>query len=581
MINDLNSLVKFMTPNTSKKQPSLDYISFEIYQKLFKLVFCHADQNSIWDLNCNNFEKNNLVSLLWWPIIIAKRYLFPHLEMEIFKKQCDLNQILDKDFKLDSIRKVVSISSSFAEKSNSNNLSKTDDPFLELNFERYDFIDLADLCSQINSNYNENIDINSLIRSSQKIPSGRLIDLFVGGKPNARREFSSNSSKMMKRCILSILIDQIIETEYIGDKIRNGIFHYYIVFFIFLSRLNDDRCFDACLTFEAMAKIFQEYFGENDENFDAYNLEVLEIISCFGSHLFSDAIKFFLYEYNDIFLKKGVSEKCDIERHKFCEDNPYYFASCYKVDDENDDEYGQRLIDVEREINLFEEFGYKLEFWFQKNLSTLKFTDMVIFKYAENKNISSQLLHCLTLIAHELSVQIHEYSNNYSKFISNAYISVDNNLDKFLENIDIINNSYHLFSEFIEQKDFSRAIESLDMDLQYKCIEETRNAIKKKKKNHLSPELVQDLLTANKEIAILYCSVQRKHDAIKNKIARKFFEGNPQHFQVTEFDDIKDVDFSSNPNGIRDTRRKIFYNIVKRWGKDIAGSKIAKELALE
>jgi hypothetical protein len=45
--------------------------------------------------------------------------------------------------------------------------------------------------------------------------------------------------------------------------------------------------------------------------------------------------------------------------------------------------------------------------------------------------------------------------------------------------------------------------------------------------------------------------------------------------------DIKDIDFSSNPNGIRDTRRKIFYNIVQRQGKDISGSKIAKELALE
>jgi len=122
---------------------------------------------------------------------------------------------------------------------------------------------------------------------------------------------------------------------------------------------------------------------------------------------------------------------------------------------------------------------------------------------------------------------------------------------------------------------------NLDMELCYKCIKETRAALKKKKKTHLSPKLIQDLLVANNEISLLFSTVQRKHDAHKTRKAKEYFKENPHFFKILNFDDIKDVDFSSDPNVIRNSRRKIFYKIVKNAGKEIAGYKIAKELALE
>jgi len=121
----------------------------------------------------------------------------------------------------------------------------------------------------------------------------------------------------------------------------------------------------------------------------------------------------------------------------------------------------------------------------------------------------------------------------------------------------------------------------LDMELGYKCIEETRAALKKQKKSHIPPKLMQDLLVAKNEISLLFSAVQRIHDAHKTREAKKFFKENPHFFKILIFDDIKDVDFSSDPNVIRNTRRKIFHKIVKNAGKEIAGYKIAKELALE
>lgn len=160
-------------------------------------------------------------------------------------------------------------------------------------------------------------------------------------------------------------------------------------------------------------------------------------------------------------------------------------------------------------------------------------------------------------------------------------ILVNQNLDGFLNSLDNIQNSYYLFNEYLDHKDFAKAIENLDMELGYKCIEETRAALKKQKKAHMPTELIQDLLEANKEITLLFSIVQRKHDAHKTREARNFFKENQHMFKILNFDDIQDVDFSSDPNVIRNTRRNIFSSIVKKAGKKLAGYKIAKELGLE
>ena len=232
-------------------------------------------------------------------------------------------------------------------------------------------------------------------------------------------------------------------------------------------------------------------------------------------------------------------------------------------------------------MKLFEEYDYKIEFSFMKDLSDNQFEDFIIFKCDENKDQLKQLLHCLWEIAYRLSNHIGNYSDKYNYFISNTDILVDQNLDGFLDSLDNIQNSYYLFNEYLDHKDFARAIENLDMELGYKCIEETRAALKKQKKTHMPPELIEKILAANKEITILFNSVQRKQDEIKSREARKFFKENSRIFEILDFDDIKDVDFGYDSNAIRNTKRKIFSNIVKGAGKKVAGYKIAQELGLK
>ena len=85
----------------------------------------------------------------------------------------------------------------------------------------------------------------------------------------------------------------------------------------------------------------------------------------------------------------------------------------------------------------------------------------------------------------------------------------------------------------------------------------------------------------NNEITILYSALQRQHDAHKTKLAHEFIKKNPHYLKVVTLDDINGFDFSFDPNGKRNLRRKIFTNIAERSGKDIPGYKIARELAIE
>lgn len=78
------------------------------------------------------------------------------------------------------------------------------------------------------------------------------------------------------------------------------------------------------------------------------------------------------------------------------------------------------------------------------------------------------------------------------------------NLDENqLENLDTLEREP--FRSSIMPESVVRWIASLtlrnDMELCYKCIKETRTALKKK--THLSPKLIQDLLVANNEISLL------------------------------------------------------------------------------
>jgi hypothetical protein len=318
---------------------------------------------------------------------------------------------------------------------------------------------------------------------------------------------------------------------------------------------------------------------------DIYNDEAdpiisssFEILLTFGSFVFADTIKFFISDYKDL-LENGFPKKSNCIEHRFYKNNPNYIAQIIKNGSENIIDNCEIIVD--REMKLFDEYDYKIEFSFLRDLSDNQFENFIIFRCDENQDQLNQLLHCLLELAYRLSIHIGNYSDKYNNFISNTDILVDQNLDGFLDSLDNIQGSYYLFNEYLAHKDFSRAIENLDMELGYKCIEETRTALKEQKKAHMPPELIQKILAANKEITILFNSVQRKPDAIKSREARKFFKENSHIFEILDFDDIENVDFGYDSNAIRNTKRNIFSNIVKGAGKKVAGYKIAQELGLK
>jgi hypothetical protein len=563
-----------MLDNSYPKERALDFGLFEIYQNFKQLVFCRSEDGSITDSRKERINKQNVHLLFIWPLIVAKRLLFPYLELELYKEQCNLVHNLKNETSHTRIQELLSIILTIEDFSKTN--KKSD--ILSLNKIQNDLeiVSLSDFFRKTYSTIKNDNSFKQYFSNNDESSLGNLIDNLLGGKPNSKNISSTLSSKVLKKTILNSILNKIVGSEKIEIKIRNCILYYYIVLLIILKYNHDDHHLG--FTLEDIVLIIEDYLNNNNDDInEILKIQTFETIFTFGSYLFSDTIDFFLDGYKKIFLKNGYPKKLDLVRHRFFEEDPYYFASFYQIDDQEAEDFGNYIIDVERQLKIFEE--YKLEFWFQKNMSTKEFLNLVLLKCGEKS--TDNLINCLSALAYELSILIYDYSNKYNDFISNADVSIDNNLEQFLESIDTIHNSYHLFSEYTEQKDFCRAIENLDMDLGYKCIEETRKVLKKKKKSHLSPKLIQDLLVANNEISLLFSSVQRKNDAHKTRIAKEFFRENPHFFKILNFDDIKDVEFSSDPNVIRNTRRKIFYNIAEKAGKEIAGYKIAKELAVE
>ena len=92
-----------MAPNENKFQTedSLDFISLEIFQNIFDMVFGTSDIKDIPDIDLKNFDVEKIILLFFWPLILAKRYLYPYMELPLFKEQCRLNQYLTSDFNFD------------------------------------------------------------------------------------------------------------------------------------------------------------------------------------------------------------------------------------------------------------------------------------------------------------------------------------------------------------------------------------------------------------------------------------------------------------------------------------------------
>jgi|GEM_PF-5431161 len=581
-----------MIENKFQTEDSLDFVSLEIFQKIFGMVFGTSDIKDPLAVDPKKFDKEKAILLFSWPLILAKRYLFPYMELDLFKEQCKVNQFISSDFNFDDIWDTLSIFD--IDKSLFENSEKIEDIISENKENFTNYKTFSELFISTFEKYEDEIDFKKVLKKFNKAPKDERIDLALGGKPSSKTDPIFPTSRIRKRTFFTLLIDRIIDGTTTGLKIRNGILYYYLILFLFLGNFeflskknkidNSDlekEHDDAVIAFDDILESIIEYSHIYNDKADVILSNCLELLSTFGSFLFSDTIGFFINDYKKIFLKNGFPENSNFEKHIFYKSKPKYIAWISKLTDDIEENIENYEIAVEREIKIFEEYDYKLEFLFLKDLSNNEFTDFITFKCDENKDQLKQLLHCLSVLAYRLSIHISDYSNKYNYFISNAEIFIDQDLDGCLESIDNIQSSYYLFNEYLDHKDFSRAIENLDMKLGYKCIEETRAALKKQKKTHLSPELIRDLLVANNEISLLFSTVQRKHDAHKTRIAKEFFKENPYFFKILNFDDIKDVEFSSDPNVIRNTRRDIFYRIVVDAEKEIAGYKIAQELGLE
>jgi len=71
-----------------------------------------------------------------------------------------------------------------------------------------------------------------------KEPTYKLIDLLLGGKPDSKNKPLLPQSKLAKRIFFTNLLDKIIDCEITGQKLRSGIFYYYLVLFFLLESLD-------------------------------------------------------------------------------------------------------------------------------------------------------------------------------------------------------------------------------------------------------------------------------------------------------------------------------------------------------
>jgi len=579
-----------MVENQSQNKDAIDLVALDIFKKLFGMVFNTSDIEDFSDINLDQFDREKSILLLFWPLIVAKRYLFPYMELDLFKGQCRLNQFLSSEFNFDDIWDALSfldIDKAFFE-----HAEKVEQNMSEINENCDQYLFISDLIESSFEELEDIIGIKKILKKANEVPKDELIDLVFGGKPGLKSNAILPASKIQKKAFFALMIERIVNGATIGHKLRNGIVYYDLVLILFLNNFSflykisnnagkndsDKEHHDAVIHIDDTLMSIFEFTDIYNDKADKIISSGFDILLSFGSFVFADTIKFFISDYKEL-LEKGFPKKSNFIEHQFYKNNPNYIAQIIKKDPEKSIDNCEII--VEREMKLFEEYDYKIEFSFLKDLSDNQFDDFIVFKCDEKKDQLKQLLHCLSLIAYKLSIHISDYSNKYNNFISNTYVCVNQSLDGFLDNIDNIQNSYYLFNEYLDHNDSARAVENLDMELGYKCIEETRTALKKQKMAHIPPKLIQDLLAANNEITLLFSTVQRQHDAHKTRIAKDFFKENPHFFKILKFNDIKDVDFSSDPNLIRNTRRKIFHNVAQKAGKAIAGSKIAKELAVE
>ena len=86
-----------MIENQSQNENAIDFVALDIFKKIFGMVFNTPDIKDFSDVDLDKFDKEKAILLLFWPLILAKRYLYPYMELDLFKGQCRLNQFLSSE----------------------------------------------------------------------------------------------------------------------------------------------------------------------------------------------------------------------------------------------------------------------------------------------------------------------------------------------------------------------------------------------------------------------------------------------------------------------------------------------------
>jgi len=567
-----------MFSDFEQSNQSMDFIVFEIFQKILRFLFNDSNGKSFTNLDFRNINEDGIIFLLAWPLIITKRYLNPFLELSLFKKQCEINSLLSNKFEVNEIVQCLSVFYISKIENDNKKYDEIYDPDKE--YVRPNEKTLSDLFSELIKKLNDVFDRKNIIKMSNEMSKGALHDFLIGNGPNSKMHSFDQNIKLANKFTFIALIECIIHNQSTGIKIKNGLLYYYILLSILISNIGNKNV-EYGVDIEDIIESFTDY----SESFDSKLFEIInnsiQNLVLFGSHKFFDTINFFSEDYTTNFKNFDLTRDNYYYEYQLVNGFPTYLGSIMKSTDKSNRGLKYFELEVNRKITIFDDMNYSLEFSFSKDLLTNMYYNYIEFKIDEEKPTIQQLLHCISKVAYKLSIHIHTYLNQYNSFISNTATCVNQSLKSFLDHIDTIQNSYYLFNEYLEHKDFSRAVENLDMELKDVDINKARNAIKKLRKNHLSPELIKNLLEANTEICILFNHVQRKDDILRTKLAKDFFKGNPHYFRILKYDDIKHTEFTKDPNAVRNARRQIFYNVVARTGKDISGSKITKELSFE
>ncbi|MCB2141142.1 hypothetical protein KQH27_00375 [bacterium] len=556
----------------------MDFIAFEIFQRILGSIFNASDGKSISSVDFRKINEDRIIFLFTWPLIIARRYLDPFLELSLFKKQCELNSLLSNNFEAYEIVRCLSAFDINNMEKNSNQYDTITDP--DIPVDSLNEKTLSDFFSEVFEKFQKDMNQKNILEKSKNMSMGALYDLLIGGKPNSKKNVFDQNLKLANKFTFITFIESIIHSQSTGNKIRNGLFYYYMLLSIFISNIGNKNV-EYGVDLKDIMETFTEYSYVHDSKLERIINDCIQLFIVLGSHKFTDTTKFFSQDYTTNFKSFDLNKDNYYYEYQLVNGFPKYICSIAKTTNKDNKRLNHFEVDVTREITIFDDMNYSLEFSFKKNLLTNMYSDYIEFKIDKDEPTIQQLIHCMSKLAHKLSIHIHTYMSKYNDFVSNTAICVDQNLERFLDQIDTIQNSYYLFNEYLEHKDFSRAIENLDMELKDGDINKARNAIKKIRKNHLSPKLIRDLLEANNEVYILFNYVQRKDDIERTKLAKDFFKRNPHYFRILKYNDIKHVEFTKDPNAIRNARRQIFYNIAARAGKDISGSKITKELSFE